>query len=374
MLNEGLVAMPYIESGVSEAQKGLVQDEPRFTFSNGARSLLLEPERTNLVAHSEYPQGNQFFNNLIPEYNAAISPEGLLNATKITATGTGAHQYGEYPVVSSGVSVVGSVFVKVYSTQYVQLYFGGGPSSGSPYANFFIGANPSVEREIDLTASIENYGNGWLRLIIKQTTDSGTGGLTFAVMPIPNGTTIRAASYTANGESIFTYGLQLEQNASYPSSYIPTYGTTKTRFQDDMDLNPSAIWDSTGSWTMIFERERTINDSINFINNFQIEGNGSFYLRDRSDSIQLLVIKSGSPTSSAFTNTINQGDTYKIAVKWDGTNMSAFHNGEEITFDNPTTYADSFFRFSINSQHKKRKELYFPTALSHDQCIELTTL
>ena len=52
MINQGLAALPYVESGASTAKAGTLENEPRIDYSSGTASLLLEPQRTNLVEHS----------------------------------------------------------------------------------------------------------------------------------------------------------------------------------------------------------------------------------------------------------------------------------------------------------------------------------
>ena len=54
MLNQGLVAYPYVETTTAPVAGGILEDMPRIDFSGGNQSLLLEPSRTNLITYSEY--------------------------------------------------------------------------------------------------------------------------------------------------------------------------------------------------------------------------------------------------------------------------------------------------------------------------------
>jgi hypothetical protein len=89
-LELGLVATDYIETTTTTAQAGILEDMPRLDYSGGAScpSLLLEPNRTNLVVDSEYFDGMANYSymrfRLTRTPNAAISPEGLQNAYAIT--------------------------------------------------------------------------------------------------------------------------------------------------------------------------------------------------------------------------------------------------------------------------------------------------
>ena len=126
---------------------------------------------------------------------------------------------------------------------------------------------------------------------------------------------------------------------------------------------------------MFLELQRMIDDSINYYDILIFNGTqGDLYFRERSTSLQVLIVSGTDGLSFAFTGTINKGDTYKIAVKWDGTTMKAFFNGGEITFNNPLSGTYGFNNINVNRSHIKHQEVYFSTALSDDECIALTSL
>ena len=91
----GLVATDYIETGATTATAGLLEDEPRFDYTGGGcPALLMEPRRTNFVPNSEYFAGYTL-NDCSVTSNAATSPDGLENATKLfDGTGSGDHSPG----------------------------------------------------------------------------------------------------------------------------------------------------------------------------------------------------------------------------------------------------------------------------------------
>ena len=49
MLNQGLVAYPYLETTIANAINALTDNEPRYDWSSGSAALLLEPSRTNVI-------------------------------------------------------------------------------------------------------------------------------------------------------------------------------------------------------------------------------------------------------------------------------------------------------------------------------------
>ena len=81
-----MVATDYIETGASTAQAGILEDMPRLDYSGGAScpSLLLEPQRSNLITQSEYIGAWTGFGGVqtITD-NYATSPEGLQNAARV---------------------------------------------------------------------------------------------------------------------------------------------------------------------------------------------------------------------------------------------------------------------------------------------------
>ena len=84
-LEQGLVARDYIETTTTAVEGGITDNVPRLDYTDSScPSLLLEPQRSNLLTHSEYFGGwGQI--NTINTANALISPEGVQNANKLIA-------------------------------------------------------------------------------------------------------------------------------------------------------------------------------------------------------------------------------------------------------------------------------------------------
>ena len=99
---------------------------------------------------------------------------------------------------------------------------------------------------------IENYGNGWYRLWM-ETTTSATSNF-YQILPNVTNTSV--------GECYF-YGAQAEEG-SYPTSYIPTYGTSGERTGDNCFLNSTSILEQTSA-TYFLETTPEEITSNNFI-------------------------------------------------------------------------------------------------------------
>ena len=89
-LEQGLVATSVIETGASTAQAGILEDMPRLDYSGSCPSLLLEPQRSNVLQNSEYFSASDWINNGVTiTNNAIISPEGKTNAALLTGVSGG---------------------------------------------------------------------------------------------------------------------------------------------------------------------------------------------------------------------------------------------------------------------------------------------
>ena len=249
-LESGLVATDYIETTTTAVSAGLLGDMPRLDYSGGAScpSLLLEPSRTNLVTLSEYI-GGWSGTNMGVVNNDATSPEGVTNAAEIESTSTNASHYIGSPnfTMTSGVDYTGSMFVKAGSGRYFQLFFGGVSFTSVGYANFDLQEGVVTDEGSGVTGDIEPFENDWYRVSISGTS-AATGSATLYAAAITSGTAARIEVHN----SVLSYniwGAQTE-SGSYPTSYIPTYGSASLRGED--------ICNDTGLSSIIGQTEGTL--------------------------------------------------------------------------------------------------------------------
>ena len=218
-LEQGLVATDYIETTTAPVYAGLTDNMPRLDYSGGAEcgAYLLEPSRTNIAPGSEHFGGLSIIGSPVRTPNATISPEGVKNAYAISVSGGSARLRSTNIPYANGDSYCFSVYAKANGTSTFNM----------------IHQNNKFNVRIDLSnqtytpngtndwlddVDIVPFGNGWYRCVVYITMDA-------------NAITGTAEIQLLDGDSVYVYGLQIEQG-SYPSSYIPTYGSTQTRAAD----------------------------------------------------------------------------------------------------------------------------------------------
>ena len=212
-------------------KQGLIEtvgaDQPRIDYlndSNGA--LLLEPSRTNLVTYSEDFSDSSWIKNSTgtgtnPTLDFGyISPDGSVNATKITFNIGAGSLAADLCIFKTNISAINGV-----ATIYLKGNTGGEDIS-------FLAGN--TRENIILT-------NSWKRYTLSNTS------LSQLVLRL------RGDQSTNKSCTIYVWGAQVEAN-SYATSYIPTQGSAVTRVADSC-TNENLNVDYSGDYTLYLEHE-----------------------------------------------------------------------------------------------------------------------
>ena len=184
---------------------------------------LIEAEaRTNLWPWSQAPGNWTVLSDTTVTENYGEAPDGSETSARIEKTGAGA-TWAPYQqvTVAASTTYAFSVFLKNIDSQWVRIRLGLAGGTQETYvdlANLIIGYTTSGWSNL----VFEQLKDGWVRLRGRVTTGAGDAGLT--TLAISPSSEAGGASLT----SIELWGIQFETGA-FPSSYIPTHGTTVTR-------------------------------------------------------------------------------------------------------------------------------------------------
>jgi len=199
--------------------------------------LLIEEGRTNILTYSNLTSGEGIGTGYanggttVSKGSNVTAPDGTLTAWNSVYNGTSGdaslYKAGGEITTTNSTSYTLSIFAKVpltntYVTGVRLRTFNDNHSAGF---NLLTGTIVGTS-EGATTNRIEAYPNGWYRCSITFT--SGTDGNQGVQFYLINNASTALNSSSANGEELYLWGVQLEQG-SFPTSYIPTSGSTVTR-------------------------------------------------------------------------------------------------------------------------------------------------
>jgi len=218
-------------------------NEPRLEYdaSGNPLGLLIEDGRTNVLAYSEgYTTGWDDI-NISSTANAIASPDGAVSGAKLQEDSSGTGGPRVYPndaaVLTANQAQTISCFFKAGTSSYAYLTIRH-TNQNIAGAEFDLatGTVNSTRDNGNMTlngSGITSVGNGWYRCSVTATCSVSTSsGLYF--LGISDGTGILNGGYplyTLTGKNIYAWGAQVESGA-FPTSYIPTSGSTVTRAKD----------------------------------------------------------------------------------------------------------------------------------------------
>ena len=375
-LEQGLVARDYIETTTAAVEGGITDNVPRLDYTDSScPALLLEPQRTNLITQSEYFESWNQQNAIAVNTNNDLSPEGLQNATELDGFDASNFQsVSQYLTLSDGTYTF-SVFLKK-TTGALNHY----PAvvMGSTYKYVIVNSTTGTYAEATGTNDndsviIESWDANWWRVIVTNTMSAGF--LRFSIYPSlsSSGTGITPS---AAGANVF-YGAQVEAG-SYPTSYIPTYGTSVTRNVDGYN-NTTGISGLLGSTTGTF-----FVDMERFNTEARDSAGGQFELRSSDGQTELNIdIENGGSTRAFYRdggsfNFIYQSSVLrgKFCFVYNGANLKLYHNGVK-QFDSNALSSQDFSQLiytGVDGAKKHHQIMIFPTALTDQEAIDLTTI
>ena len=374
---------------------------PRLNYdANGSASILLEPQRTNLLSYSSTFTDNAWVKVSTTAVldSTILSPDGTANSYKISRNSVSANSYITKTSTSSTVTVYTfTVYAKLgdvstnLGIRSAAIY----PNRGDALFNLSTGTLIGVANggtNTSTSGSIQSVGNGWYRCSVT-TTFAGTG---FNIQGLISPTSLTTISgyEAADGalSNAYVWGAQLEQGA-YPTSYIPTTTIALTRNGDVIDKN------SVGS-DILNPSEGTFYAEIAALSNDLISR--SITLSDGTDLNQVNIQfgsvsniirldiygQTGVGTTANYRSNVSVSNTttfHKALIKWGIGGIFGFVNGVKYTLalavgtgsGIPTALNRIDFKqwWGGNGFYGQCKGLQiYKTALTDAECISLTTL
>ena len=392
-LEVGIVATDYIEntSTSGSATAGIKEDEPRFDYplAGGAPSLLIEPQRKNEVPNSEGVVENT--NDVTLTVNHGIAPDGTKSSLKVAKGGADANDRIQ-PISNDNVTLTNSTdysisaFVKnIDCTGVTTLACRTDAGSSELFRQGFQWTGASLALTSDQAsgtrtgAFVESYGNDWWRIGFTFTANSTAGDFELD---------IDRANPTAT-TSIETWGWQLEKetNGGMVTSYIPCHGAAATRSQDVFPEVTHGITLGTAVTVLLEARLFGGGGQVSFLQ-LRVDDNNRFLFFSNGYSLDsthdINVQHRESTNNKAINKTgLTRGDIFKCIGRVDGTTFNFFVNGVKLsttqTLGAATDIYDkiSFIRngdTTNQSGHKNKSVVVWASALTDQQCIDLTTL
>ena len=293
---------------------------PRVSYLNNSNgSLILEPQRTNLITYSsDFTQwGNA---RTTDTANQITSPDGLNNGTLLQQQSGQTNAGSIYFSVSlSSGTYAQSIFAKKKDKDFIVCYSANAERTYFNLSNGTIGTIASGN-----TAKIEDYGNGWYRCTITYTITSG-GVVAFYLSDSDN------SSVVTDSGGVYIYGAQIEAG-SYPTTLINTSGSSVTRNADVCNNGGDASRFNDNEGVLFFEGS-ALSDGTN--QRWIAIGSGSNANRvsihfNATNRISCSVRGSSSAIYDANFNIGSQTNNTKAAIKYKDSDYAFFVNGVKV--------------------------------------------
>jgi hypothetical protein len=351
---------------------------------SGCPSLLLEPQRINLITYSEdFTQSVWSDLRVSLTSNNAISPDGTLNASELTLDATNdSHTliHSTITGLSANANHTISVFVKSNGNDKVALR----DASVGNYISVDL-SNGVILDENNINSSIEKFGNDWYRISLTFLSSS-SGQIRPSLYLLKDNYTSGSPSsaYLGDGvSSVYVWGFQAEANSSYATFYIPTSGTIGTRSAETCNNAGDVNTFNDSEGVLMAEISALADDGTARVITIN-DGGSSDYIGLRyhtvSNTVRFLIKSGGTINFDYFITLPSTLDSNKIAIKYDNTNVYLWANGIQYFQYSPITTPIGLSTLDFDDSlgnddfYGKTKQLqYFDSALNDSDLETLTS-
>ena len=346
-LEEGTTATDYIPT------TSTISGAPRFDHdpvTNESLGLLIEEARTNFLSHSEgsdAASGSNLGTQATGTIENILTPRGTVGGvrkiTPLDNTTVKVWRMGDTTSGTPNTTYTGSIWVKTVD---------GGTT------DFLLDVNDDGVTSITAT-------DAWQRI---STSGSTTGTARFLDVQL-----------NAATDAIYLWGAQLEEG-SFPTSYIPTSGTTVTRAADVAEITGAnfSSWYNQEEGTLFSEGKRLEPSKSSYLYSFS-DGTSANRLLHYPDAFALYMSTGGAQQAQLPSSAYQSGAFVKTAIGVAGNDCRLVSDGvtqgSDTTVLMPTisqlNIGSDRAGFGVLNGHIKRFA-YFPTRLTDEQLTELT--
>jgi len=305
--NDNYKPLPFTFTRASSAtvvnKAGLIETVgngiPRIDFlGNTQGALKLEPQSTNLINYSNYITS---INNVTASYNAAESPEGILNAPIFTATSTDPFVRSSTFSITTGNTYTMSFYIKGFGTSVGKTC----AASATTLGGTTFTLTDSWQRISYSGVSTSTRTNAQLRI------DAPNVG-------------------TVVGEQFSVWGLQTE-NQSYATSYISTQGSVVTRVADSCNNGANEQVINSTEGVLYAEVSLLSPATSSAIISLSDGSSNRLYFEFFTANRLYTIIENGSSSFNTV-QTITQTNNNKLAFKYSASSCKLYINGTGYSF------------------------------------------
>ncbi|GAB3282606.1 hypothetical protein GCM10027347_58950 [Larkinella harenae] len=351
------------------------------------RGVLIEPQSTNILLWSQDLTNQSVWGriNITPSQVAIANPLDLPTVTKqVETTASAQHQFS-YGVaaITANTTYTGWVIAKAAerSRMFLQFSSVGASWGGDSKSAIFDLSTGAIVNTVgaSVIARMEPIGDDWYLCAITATTPGSVTVSGVNVGNVQDGTTI---SYTGDGVSgLYVLCAQMEAH-QWPTSYIPTAGSTVTRAIDRLYTAINPLWYNQGEGTAYVSfvpRSRLFNRGIFSFS----DGTANNRVDVRSIDAQTFITVGGAGQSAPATTTLTEGMLAKVALAFKAGDTARAANGV-VAKAAPAQIPTNISLFQLGNVDNLsttqalfgwiREFAYYPTRLSDAQIAEMTNI
>jgi hypothetical protein len=384
------IAAPQVEIGGSPTTfVANTTGNPKFitgaTFGPRVPMILVEPSATNTIRWSESSSAYNYGSGITFASSDILAPNGQSSAFKMTPDGSnntnrGGSSYSGFYNTNDVVTM--SVWLKTDGYDYF-LRVGGFFGSESALFDSLDGSLKSTEGNV-ISASSEDYGNGWFRYKITYTFQNTINnrylyaGVRLAKRDASNNP-VELFDGTGETTGVLVYGTQFELG-SVATSYIPTDNDVSgvTRAADDLVISGSAFTDffnNLEGTTYVEIVPKTAGDNTTNLPHIFEYHNSSDANANRMGiylptlTLNAFVRSSGVTTSLVTVGNVNLNQLNRVAVSYKVNDILASLNGPPEVSDTSaalssgidTLHIGNVYSFAFPFLGHIKRFIYWPT-------------